>query len=168
MRDWIGAVLVFLSTLIPAHADPKTDVIVLTNGDRLTGEIKSMDAAILTLSTDAAGTLSIEWVQVASLTSLSTFQLEMTGGDRYFGSLQAGEKDGDLKIVDGTETHSVKLMDVVGLAPIEHSFWKRLDGSVDAGLSFTQTLTEGMAAVVEQVRADPGGLQAPSDVDVAQ
>jgi putative salt-induced outer membrane protein YdiY len=138
-RAWLGGMLVLHCTAIPTQADPKTDVIVLTNGDRITGEIKSVEAAILTLSTDAAGTITIDWVQVASLTSVSNFQFEMTNGNRYFGSLQPGEKDGDLKIIDGSEIHEVKLMDVVGLAPIEHGFWKRLDGSLDAGLSFTQS-----------------------------
>ena len=72
--------LVFVCTILPVRADPKTDVIVLTNGDRITGEIKSVEAAILTLSTDSAGTLSIEWVRVASLTSHTDFQFEMANG----------------------------------------------------------------------------------------
>jgi len=139
LRCWIGGVFLFLWTSLPALDNPKTDVIVLSNGDRITGEIKSVETAILTFSTNAAGTLSIEWVEVVSLKSVSTFQLEMVSGDRFFGSLEPGEKDGELKIVDASEVKTVKLADVVSVAPIEHGFWKRLDGSVDAGLSFTQS-----------------------------
>ena len=139
LRRWIGGVFLFLWTSLPALDNPKTDVIVLTNGDRITGQIKSVEAAILTFSTDAAGSLSVEWVEVVSLKSVSTFQLEMVSGDRYYGSLEPGEKAGELRIVDGSKVTTVKLADVVGIAPIEHGFWKRLDGSLDAGLSFTQS-----------------------------
>jgi len=136
---WMVGILAVLWAGSPLIADPKTDVIVLRNGDRITGEIKSVEAAILTFSTDAAGSLSVEWVEVVSLKSVSNFQLEMVSGDRYFGSLEPGDSDGELRIVDGSEVQTVKLADVVGIALIEHGFWQRLDGSVDAGLSFTQS-----------------------------
>lgn len=139
LRLAIEAALLLFCAGAPALADAKTDVIILKNGDRITGEIKSVETAILTVSTDAAGTIAIDWVQVESLTSLSNFQIEMASGDRYFGSLQSGEKAGELVIVDTPEVHRVTLLDVVSLEPIEHGFWKRLDGSVDAGLSFTQS-----------------------------
>ena len=43
------------------HAAPKTDVVILVNGDRITGEVKALEKGILSYSTDSIGTISIEW-----------------------------------------------------------------------------------------------------------
>ena len=42
-------------------ARDKTDVIFMTNGDRLTGEIKQLEHGKLLLSTEAMGQVLIEW-----------------------------------------------------------------------------------------------------------
>ena len=42
----------------PGFARPKTDVVVLDNGDRITCEIKKLQRGKLTISTDASGTIS--------------------------------------------------------------------------------------------------------------
>ena len=49
---------------IPALARDKTDVVILKNGDRVTGEIKSLDRGKMSLSTDHMGTIQIEWEEV--------------------------------------------------------------------------------------------------------
>ena len=54
-----------------AHAE-KTDVVVLGNGDRFTGEIKGMSRGQLDFKTDDAGRLSIEWIKIARITSTSS------------------------------------------------------------------------------------------------
>ena len=48
----------FLS--LSAQAAPKTDIIIFKNGDKLTGEIKSLKRGKLSFNTDATGTISIE------------------------------------------------------------------------------------------------------------
>ena len=53
----------------PAVAAPKTDVVVLENGDRVTGEIKGLEHNRLRLSTDHMGTIYIEWDKIARLSS---------------------------------------------------------------------------------------------------
>jgi hypothetical protein len=46
------------------HAEKK-DIVQLKNGDRITGEVKSLDRGELSFDTDHMGTLSIEWEAVA-------------------------------------------------------------------------------------------------------
>ncbi len=58
---------------IPLLARDKTDVVILKNGDHVTGEIKSLDRGKMTLSTDSMGTVQIEWEDVARVTSLCVF-----------------------------------------------------------------------------------------------
>ena len=57
--------LVLLLANTPCWARPKSDVVTLRNGDRVTCEIKSLYAGLLECSTDAMGTLKIESDEIA-------------------------------------------------------------------------------------------------------
>ncbi len=60
----LSTVLVLL-TAVPCFAGPKTDIIELLNGDRITCEIQKLERGKLTVKTDGLGTISIEWNDVA-------------------------------------------------------------------------------------------------------
>ena len=135
----ILAALVLTWGAASVSAHDKTDVVVLTNGDRLTGEIKGLSQAILTLDTDAGGTLSLEWTHIAGLTSSFDYQVEVTSGERYFGSLQSTAKPGELKIVGAEAGTTVKLNDVFQISPIGRDFWKKLNGNINLGFSYTKS-----------------------------
>jgi hypothetical protein len=127
-----------LAALPAAASHPKTDIVTLDDGSTYIGEILSVRFATLSLKTSAAGTLNIEWRHITGLTSEYEYQVELTGGARYYGSLETPETPEHLKVVGSSETIEVKLSDVVRLAPIEHTFWSRLRGSLNFGLTYTQ------------------------------
>ena len=79
----LALILVVLAST-EAHATRKTDVIHFTNGDKLTGEIKALVNGILQLSTDAMGTINIEWPQVARIESIYYYEFRLTSGERHF------------------------------------------------------------------------------------
>jgi hypothetical protein len=126
----------------PAVAAPKTDVIVLMNGDRLTGEIKSLEHNRLKVSTDHMGTVYIEWDKVARLQSDQYLLLEREDGLRYYGQLKPGTEDGRLQVDRGDERatpENVAIASVVRAVPIEGGeFIDRLDGYVSAGLDIAK------------------------------
>ena len=76
----------------PSARAERTDVIVLINGDSVTGEIKELDRGLLRYKTDSAGTLLVEWEDVVTLSSKDSFEVKTTSGGRFFGSLTASEK----------------------------------------------------------------------------
>src|SRR5262245_31349378 len=122
----------------PAAAAVKTDVVGLRNGDHLTGEIQQLERGRLRLKTDDAGTLEIEWDKIRSVEAKAPFDLDDLQGKRYVGSLEPGDEAGQLRIVGlsgGADT--VDLLSVVRMRRLNKSFWKRLDGSIDAGASYT-------------------------------
>ncbi len=43
----------------------KTDIVTLYNGDRVTGELKSMYVGLLEINTNSMGTIQIEWQEIA-------------------------------------------------------------------------------------------------------
>jgi hypothetical protein len=121
----------------PAWAQ-KTDVITLVNGDRLTCEITLLDKGRLQVKTDDLGTIYIEWDKVASVTATRSFHVETAGGLRLLGRL-ATTRPQHLDVVQETGPVAVQLLDVVYIYPIGRSFWRKLDGGLDLGFSYTQS-----------------------------
>jgi hypothetical protein len=130
---------VFLLVVVSrARARPKTDVVFLSNGDRITCEIKELKRGKLTVSTYAEGTISIEWDEIVGLTSQFYFRVETAVGRRVFGALQLNESGAVLVITGPVGSLSIDKIDVVEITPIEEGFWSRLDGSFSIGFSFTK------------------------------
>jgi hypothetical protein len=120
-----------------ADAAQKTDVVELKNGDRITCEIKKLDRGKLTVKTDGIGTLSIEWDDVARVTSTTIYDVELVDGSRVYGALERADAGGvDVAGAMG-QTHLL-LADVVRVTPLGGTFWRRLDGSMNGGFSFTE------------------------------
>jgi len=133
-RTWLGAFLLLLC-LVPVAQAAKTDVVVLMNGNAVTGEIKSLDFAELKYSTDSMGTVSIECEEIVSLTSDQSLQIEVTSGTRYFGGLFATGVDGVIGVGRGENVQELNLAQIVRITPIEtdDKIWQRLEGSVKFG-----------------------------------
>ena len=122
----------------PAGAAPKTDIVVLVNGDRITGEVKGLEHNQLRFSTDHMGTLSIEWDKIARLQSDQYLQLERSDGVRFYGQLVTGEgKDGGwiwVRREPKARAEAVPMATVVRANPIVGgSLIDRIDGYVSAG-----------------------------------
>ena len=70
---WRGAVLALVLPVLappaPARADPKTDIVVLKNGNTITCEIKRLSRGKLRVKTDDMGTVDIEWDKIESVTA---------------------------------------------------------------------------------------------------
>ena len=67
----------------------RTDVVTLRNGDRITGEIITLNRGRLEFKTDDAGTLYLEWDKLASVVAARLFEIEIEDGTQYLGSLGA-------------------------------------------------------------------------------
>ena len=74
MRSGAAAVGLAAFLAAPAWARPKTDVVVLDNGDRVSCEIKKLQRGKLTISTDASGTITLKWSHVVGLQSTFLYQ----------------------------------------------------------------------------------------------
>ncbi len=141
--------LLALFWAVPALA-ARTDVVVLTNGDRITGEVKQLSYGQLEFKTDDIGTLYIEWIKVRALSSSQQFQIEMVSGERYFGRLIADSEEvpepGTLRVL-GTQTgggpeqeHQLQIIDIARINVLDSgNLLDRLDGSISVGYSFAQS-----------------------------
>jgi hypothetical protein len=137
---WLGCVAAgLLLAATAAVAAPKTDVVVLVNGDRITGEVKGLEHNQLRFSTDHMGTLSIEWDKIARVQSDQYLQLERSDGVRFYGQLVTGEGKGDgwiwVRREPTAHADAVPMATLVRANPIVGgSLIDRMDGYVSAGL----------------------------------
>jgi len=138
-----AAVALFLSA--PAYAREKSDVIVLVNGDHITGEIIELQYGQLTVKTDSLGTVYIEWLDVARIESPYIFFVESNANERYSGGIAAAPDTGHLVIADKSGTVDLPVTDVAMLSQLEAGFFERLSGSFSFG--FSQTKSSGVSSV---------------------
>jgi hypothetical protein len=122
-----------------ARAALKVDVLVLRNGDRLTGEIKQMKRGKLSFKTDATETISVEWTDLAGLTSPQHLEVEDFLGDLYFGQLVEGAEPGHLLVAGFDSSRDLTLTDIVRITPIEDRFLSRLNGALSLGYTYSQS-----------------------------
>lgn len=134
----LGATLLLGALAPAASADPKTDIVVMKRGDRLTCEIKSLNRGKLRVKTDDMGTVDIEWDKVESVTAEGLFEIEDLAGRLYFGPLETVPDEG-LQVATASGIATVLLIDVARLMAIKSDFWNRLSGSVDVGFGYTKS-----------------------------
>lgn len=130
----------------PAHAI-RTDVVVLLNGNAVTGEIKSLEFGALRYSTDSMGTVSIDWEDVVTLASNQSLQIELMDGRRYYGTLLVPDDKFHVRIQTVSQQISFPAEQVVRITPIETSerFIDRLEG--DFSLGFQQQKSSGITSI---------------------
>ncbi len=161
-RHMLAAIALLLAlTTAPAYA-AKTDVVVLLNGDRITGEVKELSYGQLKFKTDDIGTIYIEWTKIASLSTTQVLQVELADGRRLFGRApENGTTTGSLRIrsrIEGTEERvpvELPMVDIVRLAVTEEGepWRKRVDGDFSLGYSFTQASNVEVFNVSGQIGA---------------
>jgi hypothetical protein len=122
-----------------ASAQPKTDVVILGNGDRITGEVKRLDRGRLEFSTDDAGTLYLEWDKLVSVVATArTVEVVTNDGRRFLGSLGVAPPR-SIAITGLGESAILAMPEVTIIRPLGTTFWNKLDGSVDAGFSYSRS-----------------------------
>ena len=135
---WSSLATILVVLCLPhAVQAAKTDVVVLINGDDVTGEIKSLEFGDLRYSTDSMGTVDIEWEEIVSLTSDQSLQVEVASGTRYFGNLVPASEEGMIAVGRGENIQELAISHVVRITPIEtdEKIWQRLEGSVNFGFN---------------------------------
>jgi hypothetical protein len=115
-----------------------TDVVILNNGDKITGEIKYLQVGILTFKTDNMETINIQWDKIRSLETKNFYELELQDGRQYFGSIEPSDEEGMIVVKGVTLDSKLFMKYIVRINRIKESFWDILDGYIKFGFSFTK------------------------------
>jgi hypothetical protein len=116
------------------------DVIVLKNGDRISGEVKKLENGDVHIDAGYGQNIFIiDWEEVERIESPQRFTVVTSGGGRLSGSIRTDPEASTRVLVEGQGSmvpfeHS----DLVSLTPIDAGFWGRFGTSIDFGLSLTK------------------------------
>ncbi len=150
LTDWAlpraGAIWLASSLMLatPLHAGDKTDVLYMRNGDRLTCEIKSLNAGSLQVSLDYVnGTISVEWSKVQRLDSKKLFIVTLEDGTVYSGtmSIASAAPDEPTKLQISSGPGSFVLIDkrrIVQMGETSENFWQRFAVDIQSGIIFSK------------------------------
>jgi hypothetical protein len=129
---------------LPLFARDKTDVIVMNNGDRLTGEIKGLNAGVLYISLDyMVSTSAIQWASVNHIESTQMFLVKSEDGSVHSGTLMstngAAGRPIHIEVLEAPkEPVVIEKPKVVQMTPTSNEFWQRFNGSVSSGLIYSK------------------------------
>lgn len=154
----------FLFIAVAALARQKTDVIVMSNGDRITGEIKGLNAGVLRVDLDYVdGTISVQWSKVKRLESSQLFIVQAQDGSVYTGALTTAPSQPDRIAVLGAEEESlIDQARVVRLEETSASFFRRWSGDINLGVVYSKgnNATQYTLGSEIEYRRERWGLQA--------
>ena len=106
--------LLFVNAAAWGHS--KTDLITVSTSDTLTGVINNTAAGKRYLSTDYAGTISIEWREIEQIESRYLCEVRLDEGERLCGRFVAGDTADQLtfrpqkRIVMGPKMISIEVI----------------------------------------------------------
>ena len=135
MRFLLFISFIVLSVSVYAQ---KTDTIVHTNGNILTGEIKRIDFGIVSFKMDGMGTIKYEMDKVQSIKSDKYFEIKLAHGLYYFGTFDTSRQERKVKIVLVDKTELVDVKSLIEVFPIKQNFWLRVSGKIDMGVDFNK------------------------------
>jgi putative salt-induced outer membrane protein YdiY len=157
---------------IPAYAKRTDDVVMLKNGDRLTGEIKSLQRGELRFKAAyMAEAVRLDWARVEQLVSKDKYLIYLTNGELYTDFLRlapSSETVADNFLI-GMDQHVLRVsqMEVLRIAPIEARFWKQLEGSIDLGLNYTSGNDQYQAELLASATYRRGDHSLTASIDSA-
>jgi hypothetical protein len=142
LRLVLIAVLVLAAAQIASGKALRGDVVTMKNGDRFTGEVKRLQSGVLYIETDyASSNLAVDWSQVQNVKSTAMYLITLSNGRHVTGQLERLPGTGDIgdnvTILNGDQTVKIPPPEVVQIETQKSSWWRQLQGSIDAGTSFT-------------------------------
>ena len=135
-----AGLLLFTVTVASSAMTFAEDVIVLKNGDRISGEVKKLGNGDVHIDAGyGENVFIIDWEEVERIESSAYFAVETSGGNRLSGSIRTDpEASTRILVEEQGATVPLEQSELVSLTPIDAGFWGRFGTSVDFGLSLTK------------------------------
>ena len=143
MKTSIIVLIAVVSLSSALCARENTDIVVMKNGDRLTGQVKGLDAGVLYVSLPyVVQTLSVDWTTVVRIESSQLFLVRTQSGAVYRGMLEMSAKDDEpihIEVLEAPEQPmSLAPREVVEISETSSNFWQRFNGQVNLGTTFSK------------------------------
>jgi hypothetical protein len=131
--------IVSLSILTKGYTQDK-DSIILYNGQVLIGAVQDASLGVITIDDIDLKMQSIKLFKIKKLIIQEIFKIETVDKIFYYGTLQTTDREGWVNIhtKEGSDI-TVHITKIFLLISMDADFFKRLNGNVSAGLSFTKS-----------------------------
>jgi hypothetical protein len=154
-------------------ARESTDVLVMRNGDHLTGTIKALYGGVLYFSLPyVIETISVDWTKVARLESKQLFIVKTEDGSVYDGTLSSSEaaagRPVEIHVTEPTETTTEKKPEtptektvslnserITGVTQTSEKFFQRFTGGLGGGSIYSkgnQTFQYSLSGLISYPR----------------
>jgi len=153
----LGSALLFLA--MPVLAREHTDVIVMKNGDRLTGEVKVIEALYIDLDY-VDGTMPLYWSKVTHLESSQRFIVSTQDGSVYSGMLNSIQiplgQTLEVRVAETAEEEvTLEGSRITKLTETTEKSWQRMSGAVNFGTTYSkgnQLTQDNLSSETEYLR----------------
>ena len=160
----MGSVLACLGLFSSATAKSTDDVCILQNGDRMTGEIKSLEQGLLKFkSAYMTDSVLLDWPRVTRLDSKDQYLVLLTSGKVFTARIQL-DGGGSFRMQTGAGSLAVKQSEVLRIRPADQSIWKQLNGSIDYGFSYTSGNSQYQTQLSASATYNGEGYEVSSDI----
>ena len=139
-----AVVIICLLLVAPVLARESTDVIIMKNGDHLTGEIKGLNQGVLYISMKyILGTSDVQWSQVDHIESNQLFLVKTEDGVVYTGTLSTATVEKGrpmtIEVVEAPEQKvDLERAKIVQMDTTSEHFWQRFNGQINSGITYTK------------------------------
>lgn len=115
-------IMVLVLAGVAGSASAGEDILVLKNGDHLTGEIKKLVGGDIHIDADYGENIFIiDWGEVERVESKSHYVFETSTGHRYAGSLQTDPEDPTMVVIsEASGDVEVPAVELVAMSPFRH------------------------------------------------
>lgn len=143
-------------------AGAAADVLHLTSGDRLSGEIDSIGGGKVILKTDFAGTIAVKLESVQTMESEKIFEIRTADGTKTKGQFavtsdaqQFQAEDGELADLDLASVKSAGV-NKLGLKDLGSDWTNRFDAGISASSGNTETSSQNylFESLLKRTRSD--------------
>ena len=126
----------------PTLAKRKDDVVIMKNGDKMTGEIKQLYHGILYFKSGYMNSsVELDWNEVATLQSQDHYIIRLTSGTRLTSpierSLEKGTGKDEFTVQAASHAMVLNPRQVIEIQQAEGSIWKQMNGDADFGFNYT-------------------------------
>ena len=121
------------------------DIIRFKNGDVLQGKLKQIQRGELNFDPDIVSDIitaklkDIEYIRAMR----KVYLVETVYNQRYYGLIDYGKAPGWVRIYQATDTVDLFIQDLDNIQNLDDDFWKRLDGNVSLGFSYSRNSNIG-------------------------
>jgi Protein of unknown function, DUF481 len=125
---------------VRTFAQNNKDTIILYNGQELIGEVQDANLGVISIDDIDLKMQNIKLFKIKTLIIQERFKIETVDKKLFYGTLKTSNQNGwvDIHTVEGA-TIPIHITQIYQLISLEDNFFKRLNGSVSAGLSYTKS-----------------------------